>query len=76
MRWARHSQAEGLIHSSPGQRPGFIVRSLFCRPTACFIAGTGTGSLAGAGRREMNSVFSAKGVLGRRTQDVVLGWYE
>ena len=32
-------QAEGLIHSSPGQRPGFIVQlSSGCRPTACFIA--------------------------------------
>jgi len=31
-------QAKGLIHTSPGQRPGFIVQSLFgCRPTACFV---------------------------------------
>jgi len=36
---AQDFQAEGLIHTSPGQRPGFIVQSLFgCRPTACFIA--------------------------------------
>ena len=30
-------QAEGLIHTSPGQRPGFMDSFLHCRPTACFI---------------------------------------
>ncbi len=36
---AQDFQAEGLIHTSPGRRPGFIVQLLSgCRPTACFIA--------------------------------------
>ena len=36
---AQHFQAEGLIHTSPGQHPGFIDQLLSgCRPSACFIA--------------------------------------
>ena len=32
------TQAKGLLHTSPGQRPGFIVQQVFCcRPKACFI---------------------------------------
>src|ERR1039458_4896298 len=30
-------QANGLSHTSPGQRPGFIVTFCRCRPTACLI---------------------------------------
>jgi len=27
---------EGVVHTSPGQRPGFIAANCHCRPTACF----------------------------------------
>jgi hypothetical protein len=36
------SQAEGLVHTSPGQRPGFIAPWLFClRPKAWLIPAQG-----------------------------------
>ena len=36
---AQEFQADGLLHTSPGQHPGFIVQLLSgCRPSACFIA--------------------------------------
>ena len=29
--------ANGVLHTSPGQRPGFIAALFHCRPTACLI---------------------------------------
>ena len=31
--------ANGVLHTSPGQRPGFIAALFHCRPTACQRAG-------------------------------------
>ena len=32
------ADTKGVIHTSPGQRPGFIVVNSYCRLKACFIA--------------------------------------
>ena len=50
--WARWFQAKGLIHTSPGQRPGFMVLGL-----------TPSRRLGG-GKTRMNRAFSAQRVLG------------
>jgi multidrug efflux system outer membrane protein len=72
--------AQGVAHTSPGQRPGKASPKCHCRPTACIIPRARTvgssSTLPNFKNRNEAGRWPAKGLRGLLPQGADLGWYE
>ena len=74
-----HPQANGLGHTSPGQRPGFITRELVMQAEGLpHPLSQSRARVDCAGIRLLGDALSGLGLAfrGVLTQGVALGWYE